>query len=103
MHALFCDRWCTVCCVTTTQDDEIVEGAPLGEGWVGASRPAAKLAGPPVADRSNRKKLYTTVAVKESTKKKNHSIFFLFSFVADVCSKMRPLANANRNFYSGTS
>jgi len=34
------------------------------EGWVGASRPAAKPAPPPVADRANRPKLYTTVAVK---------------------------------------
>ena len=47
-------------------DDEIVPGAPLGEGWVGMSRPAPKAVGPPVADRANRKKLYTTVAVKES-------------------------------------
>jgi hypothetical protein len=39
------------------------EGEPLGEGWVGVTRPGVKVA-PPVADRTGRRQLYTTVAVK---------------------------------------
>jgi hypothetical protein len=57
--------------MSTDEHEEIDDGpdedeADLNskEGWVGASRPAAKPAPPPVADRAGRPKLYTTVAVK---------------------------------------
>lgn len=36
-----------------------------GEGWVGVTRPGDKPTPPPVADRSGRRQLYTTVLVKE--------------------------------------
>ena len=42
------------------------EEQELGEGWVGVSRPAKPRTPPPVADRTNRPTLYSTMAVKES-------------------------------------
>lgn len=52
----------------------------LGEGWYGVSRPAEKKAAPPPPARDGRKKLYTTVAVKEGFFFSLQFILFIFFF-----------------------